>query len=60
MTSQNHPLWRGVSLLQKEFLETHTYKLIIETAAEQLARHLLIQYPLMEKIDVELKSPGRR
>ncbi len=40
----------------KDFLEKHTYKLI-EAAAEQTARELLLRFPLLLKIDLELKKP---
>lgn len=40
----------------KDFLENHTYKLI-EAAAEQLARALLMKFSLLEKIDLEIKKP---
>lgn len=40
----------------KQFLEEHTYKLL-ETAAEKLAKELLLTYPLAEKAEVEIKKP---
>lgn len=39
-----------------EFLKGHTYQLI-ETAAEQLARYLLLKVKNLEKISLELKKP---
>jgi len=40
-----------------EFMTANTYKLI-ERAAEELARHLLINNPLVREIDIELEKPG--
>jgi len=40
----------------KHFLENHTYKLI-EAAAEHTAEHILLNFPLVEKIELELKKP---
>ena len=40
-----------------EFLTANTYKLI-ERAAEELSRHLLIQNPLVQEIDIEIEKPG--
>ncbi len=40
-----------------EFLTANTYKLI-ERAAEELARHILINNPLVHEIDVEIEKPG--
>ncbi|NBH14651.1 2-amino-4-hydroxy-6-hydroxymethyldihydropteridine diphosphokinase [Lachnospiraceae bacterium] len=39
-----------------EFMAEHTYQLI-ETAAEQLARALLLRFPAMEKITLEILKP---
>lgn len=40
-----------------DFLTENTYKLI-ERAAEELARHILLQNPLVHEIDIELEKPG--
>lgn len=40
-----------------DFLTANTYKLI-ERAAEELARHILINNPLVREIDVEIEKPG--
>lgn len=40
-----------------EFLTANTYKLI-ERAAEELSRHLLVQNPLIQEIDIEIEKPG--
>lgn len=40
-----------------DFLTANTYKLI-ERAAEELARHILINNPLVHEIDVEIEKPG--
>lgn len=45
-----------VSLFMTEFLQQHTYKLI-EAAAENLAEAVLLAYPLVDGIDLELKKP---
>ncbi len=45
-----------VSHFIKDFMETHTYKLI-ETVAEQLAREILRAWPLIERIDLEIQKP---
>lgn len=39
-----------------EFLKEHTYQLI-ETAAEELAKHLLLTVKNLEKISLEIKKP---
>lgn len=39
-----------------EFLQQHTYQLI-ETAAEQLSRAMLLSIPLLEKVKIELCKP---
>ncbi|MGN1013999.1 MAG: 2-amino-4-hydroxy-6-hydroxymethyldihydropteridine diphosphokinase [Butyricicoccus sp.] len=39
-----------------DFLRKHTFQLI-ETAAEQLARQLLLTYPLLRAVEIELKKP---
>lgn len=45
-----------VSHFATAFLREHTYKLI-EAAAEQVAEALLLQYPLVRRLTVELKKP---
>lgn len=45
-----------VSHFIKNFMETHTFQLI-ETVAEKLAMELLIAFPLMQKMDLEIKKP---
>ena len=40
-----------------EFLTANTYKLI-EKAAEELARHLLVSNQLIHEIDIEIEKPG--
>ena len=40
-----------------DFLTANTYKLI-ERAAEELARHILVNNPLVHEIDVEIEKPG--
>lgn len=40
----------------KEFMEKNTYKLL-ETAAENLAKELLLAYPIAEKVEIEIKKP---
>ena len=45
-----------VSHFATTFLREHTYKLI-EAAAEQVAEALLLQYPLVRRLTVELKKP---
>lgn len=40
-----------------EFLTANTYKLI-ERAAEELARHLLVSNQLIHEIDIEIEKPG--
>lgn len=45
-----------VSHFIKDFLTKHTYKLI-ESAAENLAEELLLTYPLIEKLDLEIAKP---
>ena len=40
-----------------DFLTANTYKLI-ERVAEELARHILINNPLVHEIDVEIEKPG--
>ncbi|MDO4323591.1 MAG: 2-amino-4-hydroxy-6-hydroxymethyldihydropteridine diphosphokinase [Lachnospiraceae bacterium] len=45
-----------VSHFIKTFVEGHTYKLI-ESVVEQLAQELLLTFPLIEKVDLEIKKP---
>lgn len=40
----------------KEFMEQHTYKLL-EAVVENLAEALLLRYPFVEKVKLELKKP---
>lgn len=40
----------------RRFMEEHTYKLI-ESAAELLARELLLTYPLLQTVDLEIEKP---
>lgn len=46
----------AVSHFITEFMRTHTCKLI-EAAAESLAEELLIRFPLLEGVELELKKP---
>lgn len=48
-----------VSHFITEYMRNNTYQLI-EAAAENLVRELLLQFPLLEGIDLELKNHGRR
>lgn len=45
-----------VSHFITQFLQEHTYQLI-ETAAEQTVQALLLEYPLIEKVEFELCKP---
>ena len=45
-----------VSYLVKEQMEKETYRLI-EAAAEQLAKKILLKFPLVKKVEVEIKKP---
>ena len=45
-----------VSHFATKFLQEHTWKLI-ESVAEQLARALLLEYDLLEQVDVEVQKP---
>ena len=45
-----------VSHFITEYMQKNTFKLI-EAAAENLARELLLRYPLLEGVDLELKKP---
>ena len=40
----------------KNFLENNTYKLI-EAAAEHMAEHILLNFPLVKEVELELKKP---
>ena len=40
----------------KQFMEGNTFKLI-ETVAEKMAMELLIAFPLMQRLDLEIKKP---
>ena len=46
----------AVSHFITEYMQKNTFKLI-EAAAENLARELLLRYPLLEGVDLELKKP---
>ena len=46
-----------VCQLIKQWMETHTVKLI-ETVADCLAREILLAYPLVQKITLEVKKPN--
>ena len=41
----------------KELMEKHTFKLI-ETVADVLAREILLKFPLIQKIELEVKKPN--
>jgi dihydroneopterin aldolase/2-amino-4-hydroxy-6-hydroxymethyldihydropteridine diphosphokinase len=45
-----------VSHFIKDFVEGHTYRLI-ESVAEHLAEELLLAFPLIRKVDLEIKKP---
>ena len=45
-----------VSHFVQRFVREHTWKLL-ETVAERLAEALLLEYPLMEGVDVEIQKP---
>jgi dihydroneopterin aldolase/2-amino-4-hydroxy-6-hydroxymethyldihydropteridine diphosphokinase len=45
-----------VSHFIKDFVEGHTYRLI-ESVAEHLAEELLLTFPLVQKVDLEIKKP---
>lgn len=45
-----------VSHFIQEFATKHTWKLV-ESIAEQLAQALLLQFPLVEKVDLEIEKP---
>ena len=46
----------AVSHFITEYMQKNTFKLI-EAAAENLARELLLRYPLLEGVELELKKP---
>ncbi len=46
----------AVSHFITEYMQKNTFKLI-EAAAENLARNLLLKYPLLKGVDLELKKP---
>lgn len=53
----NHSIHYGeVSHFIKDFVEGHTFRLL-ESVVEQLARELLLSYPLLRKVDLEIKKP---
>ena len=39
-----------------EYMHAHTFKLI-EAVAENLANDLLLSYPIIQKVDIEIKKP---
>ncbi|MGO5116024.1 2-amino-4-hydroxy-6-hydroxymethyldihydropteridine diphosphokinase [Candidatus Avoscillospira sp. LCP25S3_F1] len=45
-----------VSHFVQQYVQAHTWKLL-ERVAEQLARALLLEYPLLEQVDVEVEKP---
>lgn len=45
-----------VSHFVQQFVQGHTWKLL-ETVAEQLAEALLLEYPLLEAVDLEIQKP---
>ncbi len=45
-----------VSLMIKQFMEQHTFRLL-ETAAEQLAFQMLTDIPRLKKVELEIKKP---
>lgn len=45
-----------VSHLVNRFLKEHTYKLI-ETAAEKAAEQILLHFPLVQSLDLEIRKP---
>lgn len=45
-----------VSHFVQRFVQKHTWKLL-ETVAERLAEALLLEYPLMEGVDIEVQKP---
>lgn len=46
-----------VSHFMNDFMKSHTYKLI-ETVAEQMAEAVLLQFPLIESIKLEIRKPS--
>ena len=45
-----------VSHFVQKYVQEHTWKLL-ESVVEQLARALLLEYPLLEQVDVEVEKP---
>ncbi|MDY3250472.1 MAG: 2-amino-4-hydroxy-6-hydroxymethyldihydropteridine diphosphokinase, partial [Candidatus Choladocola sp.] len=45
-----------VSHFMKAFVEGHTFRLL-ESVAEQLTQELLLSFPLIRKVDLEIKKP---
>ena len=45
-----------VSHFIQKYVTEHTWKLL-ESVAEQLARALLVEYPLVKRVDLEIKKP---
>lgn len=45
-----------VSHFIKRFMEEHTFKLL-EAVAERLTQELLLHYPLLQKVDLEIQKP---
>ena len=43
--------------LISDFLQEHTYKLL-EAAAEHLAEKLLLTFPLVERLELEIRKPS--
>ena len=39
-----------------KYMQTHTFKLI-EAVAEQMAQALLLEFPLLQKLDLEIQKP---
>lgn len=58
MTDQlEHSIHYGeVSHFIKHFMENHTFKLL-ETVAERLTQELLLRFPLLHKVDLEIQKP---
>lgn len=48
--------YAGVCRFVNAFIKGHSYKLI-ETAAERLAEDILIEYPILSKVEVTIKKP---
>lgn len=41
------------------YMQNHTFKLI-EAVAEHMAQAMLMEYPLLQKLDLEIRKPWRR